>query len=538
MNIQISSDTPALVKKIIGSKNLSENKNGNIDNATLNIDSFNTPYMDNSIITITNIETYYSELGLLSAPLLTEASLESKGLRISSESSSNPLSSILNTNSEVKYLYDETCRMLKKSTESIEIVSKETHLLLSIQYVVNCSFIISNDLSKYYLMNKIKTTDVYWTRVIDNINSLCKSLIKSLQYMNNLIGIDLITFNYASTIFNELTKTADLFNLIVDDIISNNNETTLSNNPSLYSIAEDMKSFCEDYSISENNIPQFSYFKNKISIILKHFNDILQIIIEYASKNADTESLNILYSINNHEKAINHIASAIFLAHSEITVNYDLIAINIKSALSFISLISTFQISLNKLSTEINSEIFIERNNFNFINNNDISNIMPSMNNLFQSSNYVSSSNKRYISETSTASYKLKIDSNNTTNDTTTENIDLNLSFFVCDLKIIVSGTIGTDEFTGYIYYPNMYNINYFGIDNIQINTSIDIPRYINSFKLNECLSPKLTTASVTALSNYSTAKPDTFSANVALSFSLTGEILLTAVLPIVFSQA
>ena len=181
MNIQISSDTPALVKKIIGSKNLSENKNGNIDNATLNIDSFNTPYMDNSIITITNIETYYSELGLLSAPLLTEASLESKGLRISSESSSNPLSSILNTNSEVKYLYDETCSMLKKSTESIEIVSKETHLLLSIQYVVNCSFIISNDLSKYYLMNKIKTTDVYWTRVIDNINSLCKSLIKSLN---------------------------------------------------------------------------------------------------------------------------------------------------------------------------------------------------------------------------------------------------------------------------------------------------------------------------------------------------------------------
>ncbi len=64
MDIKIASNTPTLVKKILGSNTFNSSENGSVDTQTFTICS-NTSYMDNSAITITNIETYYSDLGLL-----------------------------------------------------------------------------------------------------------------------------------------------------------------------------------------------------------------------------------------------------------------------------------------------------------------------------------------------------------------------------------------------------------------------------------------------------------------------------------------
>ena len=546
MDIQIASNTPALVNQIIGSSQLAQSENGSIINAVVNIDSLEKSYTDNSVITITSIETYYSELGLLSSPLTAEALQESKSLKVSSGSLSSTYSSILNTDLQVKSLYEEASNMINNSTESIDTITKETYLLLSIQYLVNCSLAISDNLAHYCSIDTTLYNDIYLNKIIKNINNIGKSFSKLLRYMNNLIGHYQVTFNYASAMLDELIKAADLFCFIIDDMTNINENTTSAHNISLQSISENIKNCCRYDNFSEGNIPQFPYFKDNLSILIHSFDEILQVTTEYVSKKVNTESMNTLYSINNSKKSIDHIASAIFLAYSGISKNYNLIISNIRSALSFISLISIMPASVNKLSTEINSEIFLGSSDFDFAMKNDISNITDSITNLSQSFNYISSNGKKQILQNNIDDSKQKTDLNklnahaldSSTDKTSSENIELTLSFFVCNLKIIISGTIGADEFTGYIYYPEIYNLNYFGITDIQIDTSIDIPQSINSFKVNECLSPQLTTSSVTALSPYSLSSPNIFYANAALTFSLAGEIILSALLPIVFPQS
>ena len=97
MDIQTTSNIPALVNQIIGSSELSENENGSISNAVVNINADGTSYEDNSAITITNIETSYSHLGILSSPLTSEVLPQLKGLKIFSKPAMDKLSSLLNT---------------------------------------------------------------------------------------------------------------------------------------------------------------------------------------------------------------------------------------------------------------------------------------------------------------------------------------------------------------------------------------------------------------------------------------------------------
>ncbi|WP_294394949.1 hypothetical protein [uncultured Clostridium sp.] len=546
MDIQTASNTPALVNQIIGSSELSENENGSIRNAVVNINADGTSYEDNSAITITNIETSYSHLGILSSPLTSEVLQQLKGLKISSKPVVDKSSSLLNTDLKLKLLYDETTEMLKNSTETNVNISKDTHILLALQYLVNCCLVIGDNLSDNYLQIMPLQTNDDLKEIIKNLINISISLSNSLRYMNILIGNKVITFSYAETIIAELLKSSYMISLIINHLLNIDNEEILSGETNLASIYEEIKNCCNYDNFSENNIPQFLSFKDSLSIMLISFNKILQIITHYSSDNSNAELLNILYSINNYEKSITHTASAVFLAYDAVIDNYDLIVNYIKSALSDISRISFCHSSIN-LTTKINSQIFLRDSVASMHKQNNISDISNSIVNFESAFNYISENNQKQTQriykdnlqiENNLIIKNMKNKSSNNLTATNIENIQLTLSFFVRNLKISVAGTIGSDEFTGYIYYPDTYNINNFGFNDIKINTSAEIPDSINSFKINVCLSPKLSASSVTANSLYSTSNPDSFIVNANMSFALTGEILLTAVLPIVFPQS
>lgn len=546
MDIQTASNTPALVNQIIGSSELSENENGSIRNAVVNINADGTSYEDNSAITITNIETSYSHLGILSSPLTSEVLQQLKGLKISSKPVVDKSSSLLNTDLKLKLLYDETTEMLKNSTETNVNISKDTHILLALQYLVNCCLVIGDNLSDNYLQIMPLQTNDDLKEIIKNLINISISLSNSLRYMNILIGNKVITFSYAETIIAELLKSSYMISLIINHLLNIDNEDILSGETNLASIYEEIKNCCNYDNFSENNIPQFLSFKDSLSIMLISFNKILQIITHYSSDNSNAELLNILYSINNYEKSITHTASAVFLAYDAVIDNYDLIVNYIKSALSDISRISFCHSSIN-LTTKINSQIFLRDSVASMHKQNNISDISNSIVNFESAFNYISENNQKQTQriykdnlqiENNLIIKNMKNKSSNNLTATNIENIQLTLSFFVRNLKISVAGTIGSDEFTGYIYYPDTYNINNFGFNDIKINTSAEIPDSINSFKINVCLSPKLSASSVTANSLYSTSNPDSFIVNANMSFALTGEILLTAVLPIVFPQS
>lgn len=546
MDIQTASNTPALVNQIIGSSELSENENGSIRNAVVNINADGTSYEDNSAITITNIETSYSHLGILSSPLTSEVLQQLKGLKISSKPVVDKSSSLLNTDLKLKLLYDETTEMLKNSTETNVNISKDTHILLALQYLVNCCLVIGDNLSDNYLQIMPLQTNDDLKEIIKNLINISISLSNSLRYMNILIGNKVITFSYAETIIAELIKSSYMISLIINHLLNMDNEEILSGETNLASIYEEIKNCCNYDNFSENNIPQFLSFKDSLSIMLISFNKILQIITHYSSDNSNAELLNILYSINNYEKSITHTASAVFLAYDAVIDNYDLIVNYIKSALSDISRISFCHSSIN-LTTKINSQIFLRDSVASMHKQNNISDISNSIVNFESAFNYISENNQKQTQriykdnlqiENNLIIKNMKNKSSNNLTATNIENIQLTLSFFVRNLKISVAGTIGSDEFTGYIYYPDTYNINNLGFNDIKINTSSEIPDSINSFKINVCLSPKLSASSVTANSLYSTSNPDSFIVNANMSFALTGEILLTAVLPIVFPQS
>ncbi|WP_294156549.1 hypothetical protein [uncultured Clostridium sp.] len=546
MDIQTASNTPALVNQIIGSSELSENENGSIRNAVVNINADGTSYEDNSAITITNIETSYSHLGILSSPLTSEVLQQLKGLKISSKPVVDKSSSLLNTDLKLKLLYDETTEMLKNSTETNVNISKDTHILLALQYLVNCCLVIGDNLSDNYLQIMPLQTNDDLKEIIKNLINISISLSNSLRYMNILIGNKVITFSYAETIIAELLKSSYMISLIINHLLNIDNEDILSGETNLASIYEEIKNCCNYDNFSENNIPQFLSFKDSLSIMLISFNKILQIITHYSSDNSNAELLNILYSINNYEKSITHTASAVFLAYDAVIDNYDLIVNYIKSALSDISRISFCHSSIN-LTTKINSQIFLRDSVASMHKQNNISDISNSIVNFESAFNYISENNQKQTQriykdnlqiENNLIIKNMKNKSSNNLTATNIENIQLTLSFFVRNLKISVAGTIGSDEFTGYIYYPDTYNINNFGFNDIKINTSAEIPDSINSFKINVCLSPKLSASSVTANSLYSKSNPDSFIVNANMSFALTGEILLTAVLPIVFPQS
>ncbi|WP_456008613.1 hypothetical protein [Clostridium butyricum] len=188
MDIKIASNTPTLVKKILGSNTFNSSENGSVDTQTFTLCS-NTSYMDNSAITITNIETYYSDLGLLNVLSDTTSTERVTTLNLSKDISEESIPSVINTIPNINKLYEETLQMINNSADSKDYISKETYLLLGLQNLVNIDFTISdyiscNDNIKFCccydsLKNFINSA---WTI----IHSICNYKVKRMIIYSNI----------------------------------------------------------------------------------------------------------------------------------------------------------------------------------------------------------------------------------------------------------------------------------------------------------------------------------------------------------------
>lgn len=544
MDIKIASNTPALLKKILGSNTFDISENGSVDKQTFTISS-NASYSDNSIITITNIETSYSDLGLLRIPSNTASAKRLNTLNLSRDISQEPINSVVDVIPDVKKIYEEILLMLKNSSDAHDYISKETYLLLALQNLVNIDYKISdyiscNDNIKFCICND---------SLKDFINSAWNIIVSVCicqRYLYNLIGQASITYNYSLKISNELIPSMQILNNIIDSLSL---DSSLNNDDkqSLLSINKSLKDFMEKIEVSENRTPSFADFENSCSKIISSLDLCLKIISSCTAFNCNTNSINPIYSLINTENLVKYTLSAINSAYSSINADYKIILSNIKSGLSFLTSITAIDSNFD-LVNNFNSNIIFKKVSSKVINSdNDKSNsdFLPSF-------NFISDNGQSFTIESSDLKIKsddnikpstnvintIPTDGNNSSfeESTVTKTVKLNLSFYVSNLNIRISGKIGSDNFTAYIFYSNLYNLSYFGIDDINVIVNVDMPENISKFNVSECLNPSLQTSSVIPVSHYSLNAKDSFNADVELAFALDGEVIITAVLPIVIT--
>jgi hypothetical protein len=538
MEIKIASNTPAIVKKILGNKTFSLDEIGFKDNENFTIDCDTSSFIDNSKITITNIETYYSDLGLLNPPLITSYNNNLNILKLSKDISKENMTSILETITDVKTLYDDISLNIENSTEASDYISKETYLLLALQSLVNMSHIIS---SFFNSSDEINICGSYpeLKNLMKKLCAIISSVSNSSKSLYLLIGQENLSYNYALNTANELLSGLNVF----DGIINNIADTPLKNildNESLEFMANSIKNTRECLSISDNNIPTFQCFAESESQIINLIDSMLKFIISSSLYMSNPSIINLIYSITNTVMLINHSISAIDLSYSNVNHNYYLIVSNIKSALSFISSIYTSKYNYN-LSKNLITDIPLNKMYSKTLDNENAPKssqmLTPNFNFVLQDSeekieNFTSKSN--FKKDTKHATENNAEISND--NNSITKNIQLMLSFYVCNLNIKFEGTIGTQHFTGYIYYPNLLSLGYFEIDDLNVNCNVAMPELKMNLNINQCLTPKLNAVSITA-SSYNQSSPGTFSGSITFSFTVEGEILITALVPIVFAK-
>lgn len=546
MDIKIASNTPTLVKKILGSNTFNSSENGSVDTQTFTICS-NTSYMDNSAITITNIETYYSDLGLLNILSDTTSTERLTTLNLSKDISEESIPSVINTIPNINKLYEETLQMLNNSSDSKDYISKETYLLLGLQNLVNIDFTISDYIS---CNDNIKFCCCY--NSLKNFINSAWTIIHSIcicdRYLYFLIGQSSITYNYSLKIYNELVLSTKLLDNTIDNLSIDSSFNT-NDKQSLISIKSSLKNYIENIEVSENNIPCFLDFENVCSKIITSLDLCLKIISSSTVFNCDANSINPIYSLINTVNLIKYTLAAITSSYSCINDDYQTIVSNIKSALSFLTSIVAINNDIN-LVNNFNSNIILKKTSskvLNTENSNDKlnSNILPSFNFISENgqpvnieSSNLKINNNENIQE-STKTINTEIDDNNSSSEEAiiTKSVTLNLSFYVCNLNIRVSGTIGSDNFTAYIFYSNLYNLSYFGINDTNVTINVDIPENTNKFNISECLNPSIKASSITPNSNYSLTSKDSFNADIKLEFTLNGEVLITSILPIVIAK-
>ncbi|APF24366.1 hypothetical protein [Clostridium butyricum] len=545
MDIKIASNTPTLVKKILGSNTFNSSGNGSVDTQTFTICS-NTSYMDNSAITITNIETYYSDLGLLNILSDTTSTERLTTLNLSKDISEESMPSVIDTIPNINKLYEETLQMLNNSSDSKDYISKETYLLLGLQNLVNIDFTISDYIS---CNDNIKFCCCY-DSLKDFINSawtIIHSICICDRYLYFLIGQSSITYNYSLKIYNELVLSTKLLDSTIDNLSIDSSFNT-NDKQSLISIKTSLKNYIENIEVSENNIPSFLDFENVCSKIITSLDLCLKIISSSTVFNCDANSINPIYSLINTVNLIKYTLAAITSSYSCINDDYQTIVSNIKSALSFLTSIVAINNDINLVNT-FNSNIILKKTSskvLNTENSNDKSNsnIIPSFNFIsekgqpfnIESSNLKINNNENIQESTKTINTEID-DNNNSEEEIITKSVTLNLSFYVCNLNIRVSGAIGSDNFTAYIFYSNLYNLSYFGINDTNVTINVDIPENTNRFNISECLNPSIKASSVTPNSNYSLTSKDSFSADIKLEFTLNGEVLITSIVPIVIAK-
>lgn len=546
MDIKIASNTPTLVKKILGSNTFNSSENGSVDTQTFTICS-NTSYTDNSAITITNIETYYSDLGLLNVLSDTTSTERVTTLNLSKDISEESIPSVINTIPNINKLYEETLQMINNSADSKDYISKETYLLLGLQNLVNIDFTISDYIS---CNDNIKFCCCYDSlkNFINSAWTIIHSICICDRYLYFLIGQSSITYNYSLKIYNELVLSTKLLDNTIDNLSIDSSFNT-NDKQSLISIKASLKNHIENIEVSENNIPSFLDFENVCSKIITSLDLCLKIISSSTVFNCDANSINPIYSLINTVNLIKYTLAAITSSYSCINDDYQTIVSNIKSALSFLTSIVAINNDIN-LVNNFNSNIILKKTSskvLNTENSNDKlnSNILPSFNFIsengqpfnIESSNLKINNNENIQESTKTINTEIYDNNSSSEESIITKSVTLNLSFYVCNLNIRVSGTIGSDNFTAYIFYSNLYNLSYFGINDTNVTINVDIPENTNKFNISECLNPSIKASSVTPNSNYSLTSKDSFNADIKLEFTLNGEVLITSILPIVIAK-
>ncbi|KHD17254.1 hypothetical protein [Clostridium butyricum] len=546
MDIKIASNTPTLVKKILGSNTFNSSENGSVDTQTFTICS-NTSYMDNSAITITNIETYYSDLGLLNVLSDTTSTERLTTLNLSKDISEESIPSVINTIPNINKLYEETLQMLNNSSDSKDYISKETYLLLGLQNLVNIDFTISDYIS---CNDNIKFCCCYDSlkNFINSAWTIIHSICICDRYLYFLIGQSSITYNYSLKIYNELVLSTKLLDNTIDNLSIDSSFNT-NDKQSLISIKASLKNYIENIEVSENNIPSFLDFENVCSKIITSLDLCLKIISSSTVFNCDANSINPIYSLINTVNLIKYTLAAITSSYSCINDDYQTIVSNIKSALSFLTSIVAINNDIN-LVNNFNSNITLKKTSskvLNTENSNDKlnSNILPSFNFIsengqpfnIESSNLKINNNENIKESNKTINTEIYDNNSSSEESIITKSVTLNLSFYVCNLNIRVSGTIGSDNFTAYIFYSNLYNLSYFGINDTNVTINVDIPENTNKFNISECLNPSIKASSITPNSNYSLTSKDSFNADIKLEFTLNGEVLITSILPIVIAK-
>lgn len=546
MDIKIASNTPTLVKKILGSNTFNSSENGSVDTQTFTLCS-NTSYMDNSAITITNIETYYSDLGLLNVLSDTTSTERVTTLNLSKDISEESIPSVINTIPNINKLYGETLQMINNSADSKDYISKETYLLLGLQNLVNIDFTISDYIS---CNDNIKFCCCYDSlkNFINSAWTIIHSICICDRYLYFLIGQSSITYNYSLKIYNELVLSTKLLDNTIDNLSIDSSFNT-NDKQSLISIKASLKNHIENIEVSENNIPSFLDFENVCSKIITSLDLCLKIISSSTVFNCDANSINPIYSLINTVNLIKYTLAAITSSYSCINDDYQTIVSNIKSALSFLTSIVAINNDIN-LVNNFNSNIILKKTSskvLNTENSNDKlnSNILTSFNFIsengqpfnIESSNLKINNNENIQESTKTINTEIYDNNSSSEESIITKSVTLNLSFYVCNLNIRVSGTIGSDNFTAYIFYSNLYNLSYFGINDTNVTINVDIPENTNKFNISECLNPSIKASSVTPNSNYSLTSKDSFNADIKLEFTLNGEVLITSILPIVIAK-
>ncbi|MEW9923378.1 hypothetical protein AB2T63_00190 [Clostridium butyricum] len=546
MDIKIASNTPTLVKKILGSNTFNSSENGSVDTQTFTLCS-NTSYMDNSAITITNIETYYSDLGLLNILSDTTSTERLTTLNLSKDISEESIPSVINTIPNINKLYEETLQMINNSADSKDYISKETYLLLGLQNLVNIDFTISDYIS---CNDNIKFCCCYDSlkNFINSAWTIIHSICICDRYLYFLIGQSSITYNYSLKIYNELVLSTKLLDNTIDNLSIDSSFNT-NDKQSLISIKASLKNYIENIEVSENNIPSFLDFENVCSKIITSLDLCLKIISSSTVFNCDANSINPIYSLINTVNLIKYTLAAITSSYSCINDDYQTIVSNIKSALSFLTSIVAINNDIN-LVNNFNSNIILKKTSskvLNTENSNDKlnSNILTSFNFIsengqpfnIESSNLKINNNENIQESTKTINTEIYDNNSSSEESIITKSVTLNLSFYVCNLNIRVSGTIGSDNFTAYIFYSNLYNLSYFGINDTNVTINVDIPENTNKFNISECLNPSIKASSVTPNSNYSLTSKDSFNADIKLEFTLNGEVLITSILPIVIAK-
>jgi hypothetical protein len=546
MDIKIASNTPTLVKKILGSNTFNSSENGSVDTQTFTLCS-NTSYMDNSAITITNIETYYSDLGLLNVLSDTTSTERVTTLNLSKDISEESIPSVINTIPNINKLYEETLQMINNSADSKDYISKETYLLLGLQNLVNIDFTISDYIS---CNDNIKFCCCYDSlkNFINSAWTIIHSICICDRYLYFLIGQSSITYNYSLKIYNELVLSTKLLDNTIDNLSIDSSFNT-NDKQSLISIKASLKNYIENIEVSENNIPSFLDFENVCSKIITSLDLCLKIISSSTVFNCDANSINPIYSLINTVNLIKYTLAAITSSYSCINDDYQTIVSNIKSALSFLTSIVAINNDIN-LVNNFNSNIILKKTSskvLNTENSNDKlnSNILTSFNFIsengqpfnIESSNLKINNNENIQESTKTINTEIYDNNSSSEESIITKSVTLNLSFYVCNLNIRVSGTIGSDNFTAYIFYSNLYNLSYFGINDTNVTINVDIPENTNKFNISECLNPSIKASSITPNSNYSLTSKDSFNADIKLEFTLNGEVLITSILPIVIAK-